>query len=49
MGRLFARYINTKLPEDMQIEDARIFMSHEEVPETTFEEERMKALKKKSG
>ncbi|WP_261182974.1 MULTISPECIES: hypothetical protein [unclassified Acinetobacter] len=48
-GRLFARYLNTKLPEDKKVEDARIFMAHEEIPETTFEEQRVKDLKKKSG
>jgi len=48
-GRLFARYLNSKLPPDKQIEDARTFMLHEEVPELTFEEERMRAIKKKSG
>ncbi|WP_291370127.1 MULTISPECIES: hypothetical protein [unclassified Acinetobacter] len=48
-GRLFARYLNTKLPEDKQIEDARIFMVHEEILETTFEEERIKAIKKKES
>ncbi|WP_218955865.1 hypothetical protein [Acinetobacter sp. YH12064] len=48
-GRLFARYLNTKLPEDKQIEDPRQFMVHEDIPESSFEEERMKAIKKKSG
>jgi hypothetical protein len=48
-GRLFARYLNSKLPEDKHIEDARIFMLHEEVPELTFEEQRMQSIKKKSG
>lgn len=49
MGRLFARYLNTKLPADKQIEDARIFMIHEEVPVLTYEEERLMQIKKKSG
>ena len=49
MGRLFARYLNTKLSEGNQIEDDRIFMIHEVVPVLTFEEERMEAHKKKSG
>ena len=47
--RLFARYLNTKLPEGEQVEDAREFMIHEKVPELTFEEQRMQAIKKKSG
>ncbi|NHC02322.1 hypothetical protein G9F31_00795 [Acinetobacter sp. 187] len=49
-GRLFARYMNTKLPADKQIEDPRIYMVHEEMPVLTYEEERMKQIeKKKSG
>jgi len=40
--------VNDRVNEDKRV-DARIYMPHEEVPETTFEEERMKALKKKSG
>lgn len=49
MGRLFARYLNAKLPEDKQIEDPRIFMIHEKIPTLTYEEERLKQIKKKSG
>lgn len=45
---MYGLYLNGKLSEEDQA-DPRIFMPHEEVPETTFEEERMKALKKKSG
>lgn len=48
-GRLFARYMNAKLPEEKQIEDARIFMLHEEIQELTFEEQRMKDIEGKSG
>ncbi|MEG2750057.1 MAG: hypothetical protein RR939_11775 [Acinetobacter sp.] len=48
VGNLYSLYFNGKVDEDKRV-DARIFMPHEEVPETTFEEERMKALKKKSG
>ena len=48
VGNLYSLYFNWKVDEDKRV-DARIFMPHEEVPETTFEEERMKAIKKKSG
>lgn len=48
MGNLYALYVNGRADPDKRV-DARIFMPHEEVPETTFEEERMKAIKKKSG
>ena len=48
MGNLFALYYNHR-PGEFERVDARIFMPHEKVPELTFEEERMKAIKKKSG
>ena len=48
VGNLYALYANGKVDEDKRV-DARIFMPHEEIPELTFEEERMKAIKKKSG
>lgn len=48
-GRLFARYLNANRPEDKWVEDARIFMLHEDLPELTFEEQRLQAIKKKSG
>jgi len=41
--------LNANLPEDKQVEDARVFMLHEEVPEITFEEQRMKDIKRKSA
>lgn len=48
VGNLFALYFNSKVDEDKRV-DARTFMPHEEVPELTFEEQRMQAIKKKSG
>ena len=48
MGNLYALYFNGKADDDNRV-DARVFMPHEEVPELTFEEERMKAIKKKSA
>lgn len=48
MGNLYALYVNGKVDEDKRV-DARIFMPHEEVPELTFEEQRMKDIKKKSS
>lgn len=49
MGNLYTFYRNDRVKEDDERVDARIFMPHEEVPELTFEEERMKAIKKKSA
>jgi len=43
-----AHYTRFKVDNDTDV-NALDFMPHEEVPETTFEEERMKAIKKKSG
>lgn len=48
VGNLYALYFNGKVEEDKRV-DARIFMPHEKVPELTFEEQRMQAIKKKSG
>ena len=48
MGNLYALYVNGKVDPDKRV-DARIFMPHEEVQELTFEEERIKAIRKKSG
>ena len=48
IGNLYALYFNGKVEEDKRV-DARIFMPHEKVPELTFEEQRMQAIKKKSG
>lgn len=48
MGNLYTFYRNDRAEEDERV-DARIFMPHEEVPELTFEEERMKAIRKKSA
>ena len=48
-ARLFVRYFNSHASEDERIEDAREYMLHEEIPPTSFEEERMKAIKKKSA
>ena len=47
-GNLMAHYTRFKVDNDTDV-NALDFMPHEEVPETTFEEERMKALRKKSG
>ena len=47
-GNLYALYFNGKVEEDKRV-DARIFMPHETMPELTFEEQRMQAIKKKSG
>lgn len=52
VGNLYALYFNGRIPKDQEhkrVEDARIFMPHETMPELTFEEERMQAIKKKSG
>ena len=52
MGNLYTLYFNGRIPKDQEhkrVEDARIFMPHETIPELTFEEERMLAIKKKSG
>lgn len=35
VGNLYSLYFNGKVDEDKRV-DARIFMPHEEVPETTF-------------
>lgn len=48
VGNLYALYFNGKVEEDKRV-DARVFMPHETMPELTFEEERMLAIKKKSG
>lgn len=47
-GNLYALYFNGKVEEDKRV-DARIFMPHETMPELTFEEERILAIKKKSA
>ncbi|WP_373456131.1 hypothetical protein [Acinetobacter sp. YH01016] len=43
-----AHYTQFKVGSDAEV-DAYSFMPHEEAPELTFEEQRMKDLKKKSG
>ena len=48
MGNLYALYVNGKVDPDKRV-DARIFMPHEEAPATSFEQERMKAIEKKSA
>lgn len=48
VGNLYALYFNGKVEEDKRV-DARIFMPHEDEPEMSFEEQRMQAIKKKSG
>lgn len=45
IGNLYALYVNGKVDEDKRV-DPRIFMPHEDIPGTTFEEDRMRALKK---
>ena len=47
-GNLMAYYTQLKVGSDAEV-DAFDFMLHEEAPELTFEEQRMKDLKKKSG
>ena len=47
-GNLMAYYTQLKVGSDAEV-DAFDFMPHEEAPELTFEEQRMKDLKKKSG
>ena len=47
-GNLMAYYTQLKVGSDVEV-DAFDFMLHEEAPELTFEEQRMKDLKKKSG
>lgn len=43
-----AHYTQFKVGNGVEV-DASNFMPHEKVPELTFEEQRMKDLKKKSG
>lgn len=43
-----AHYTQFKVGSDVEV-DAFDFMPHEKAPELTFEEQRVKALKKKSG
>ena len=47
-GNLMAHYTQFKVGSDVEV-DAFDFMPHEKAPELTFEEQRMKDLKKKSG
>lgn len=48
LGYIFARYVNSGRKENELI-DPRAFMPHEEIPVLTYEEERLKQIKKKSG
>lgn len=51
VGNLYTLYFNGRLTRDqthLRVEDARIFMPHEKIPELTFEEQRMQAIKKKA-
>ncbi|WP_228145934.1 hypothetical protein [Acinetobacter terrae] len=47
-GNLMAHYTRFKVGEGTEV-DAYNFMPHEEVQELTFEEQRMKDIKKKSS
>ncbi|WP_228203392.1 hypothetical protein [Acinetobacter sp. CFCC 10889] len=44
-GRYHADYIALKIQKEVDVYN---FMPHEDAPETSFEEERMKAIRKKS-
>lgn len=48
VGNLYALYFNGKVDKSDRV-DARVFMPHEKVPELSFEEERLLAIKKKSA
>lgn len=48
IGNWMAHYTRFKVKDGTEV-DPRDFMPHEEAPELTFEEERMKAIKKKSA
>ena len=47
-GNLMAHYTQFKVGSDVEV-DAFDFMPHENAPELTFEEQRMKDIKKKSA
>ncbi|MBU3845561.1 MAG: hypothetical protein H9855_01015 [Candidatus Acinetobacter avistercoris] len=48
VGRLMALYINSKTKKEHHVEDS-VFMPHEDRKVLTYEEERLKQIKKKSG